>query len=151
MKNLLLIIILYLAGFAKMYANDVDLFKFDKSAVEIALSELSIIESYVTEHPALATECIIKAEMVNKNDFELSTNLLFNNDSKPPLLVTSFWWGFVFSVAGVGLVYLASHGDKEETRKAWIGCAVSGSLVLLAWFCIWMGRQPDPNYYVYTY
>ncbi len=150
MKRLIFIFLLNLFGFAKISANDADLFKYDKPAVNAALSDLSIIENYVAEHPALAIECFTKAGTVKLSGLDLVTNPFFSDDNKPPLLIPSFWWGFVFSVAGVGLVYLASHGDKEQTRKAWIGCAVSGSLVLLTWFCIWMGNQPDPKYYYYT-
>ncbi len=122
MKKLVLIISLVVAGFLKVSANDADLFTYDKSAVQTTLSELSVLESYVVEHPALAIVNVTKTGTVMVNGIELFINPFVNGSEGGPLGIPSFLWGCVFGVAGLLVVYLVTNGDHEQVMKALWGC-----------------------------
>lgn len=144
MKKLLLILSLVVAGFLKVSASDADLFKYDKSAVQTSLSELSVLESYVVEHPALAVVNVTKTGTFMVNGIELFTSSYSGGEI--PLGIPAFLWGCVFSWVGLLVVYVVTNNDHEQVHKALMGCIVSG-VVWIIWYLAWYG----PVYAHYGY
>lgn len=77
MKKVIFIVILFLSGYVRLVANDADLFNYDKAAIQTSLSDLSVLESYVTEHPALAIvhespngDLMINGMVLSSNSFQ---------------------------------------------------------------------------------
>jgi hypothetical protein len=152
MKKLILIAALVVAGFFKVSANDVDLFSYDKSAVQTALSELNVLESYVIEHPALAIVQTSENGTMMVNGIKLYSNP-FDNGGGLPLGIPAFLWGCVLDWVGILVVYLVTNNDHEQVRKAIWGCAAN-AVFWVAWYFIfyaaWFGvtKSVTP---VYTY
>lgn len=133
MKKLLLIISLILTGFLKVSANNADLFRYDKSAVQTALSELSVLEIYVVEHPALAIVNQTKNGTLMVNGIELYQN----NTLGPNNFPFGFWsifWGCGLGCVGVLVVYIFTHSTDPANRQTLM--AVEG---MCLWIIIYFG------------
>ena len=135
MKKLLLLMSFALAVVIKVYANDADMFSYDKTAVKAALSELSVLETYVTEHPAIAVVNETKSGSYMINGIELMSSR-FMSGGDVPLGIPAFFWGCVFGVVGVAIVYFVTNGDKDQVRKAIYGC-IPWVVVWAFYFILW--------------
>ncbi len=135
MKKFLLIITLAVAGLLKVSASDADLFSYDKSAVQSALSELSVLETYVVEHPAIAVVNVTKSGSYMINGIELFANPLMGGGDIP-LGVPAFFWGCILGVVGVAIVYFVTNGDRDQVRKAIYGC-IPWVVIVLFYFLLW--------------
>jgi len=142
MKKLLLILALVVAGFLKVSATNADLFTYDKSAVTAALSELTVLESYVVEHPALAIVTHSDNGTLMINGITLYTTSPYDGG---PLIVPAFWWGCVFGPIGILIVYVVTNNDHEAVRRSVMGCVV-WAVVWGVWWLAWYGP-----YYHYGY
>jgi len=129
MKKFLLIISLFLAAYLKVSANEADLFSYNKVAVQTALSDLSVLESYVIEHPALAIVNVTKSGSLMINGIELFTNP-FMGGGDAPLGIPAFFWGCVLGIIGVAIVYFATNGDMNQVKNAIFGC--------IPWVVVWI-------------
>ena len=135
MKKLILLICAgaFLSVFVN--ANDANLFTYDKNQVNQELSQLQSLENYVNVNPS-ASLANLQAE-----DNSLIANLNLNMDNmggfalsgEPPLGIPSFLWGCVFNLVGVAIVYFVTDEDMAETKKAFLGCVVSGAVYVLYW------------------
>jgi hypothetical protein len=151
MKRLLIISCLAIAALFSVQANDADLFSYSSEAVVTALSDLSVIESYVTSNPAISINDLMKTGNFLVNGIDVNTNP-FGINGEPPLGIPSFLWGCVLGWVGLLIVYIVSDQDKEETKKALWGCitgTVVGVLIYLAFF-VWFVSEAD-DAIVYTY
>ena len=124
--EVLTIIIFLFAGTS--FAEDPDLFSYDKSIVENEMASLNELEHYVLDNPgvtlsALKEEGLPLASTVSNADSYSALNHMFEK----ALGVGGFWWGCCLGPAGILVVYLVTE-DKAETRSALIGCIVWGLL-----------------------
>lgn len=133
MKKLTLVIAmlgLFLTGFA----GNADLFSYDADKVEAELTELTVLENFVSENGMTYSDLLNTnsslVENVSNSTFALGATVL-----EPVMGIPSFIWGFCFNVAGVAIVYFVSE-DMDETKKALYGCIVSGVLYV-AWYVFW--------------
>jgi hypothetical protein len=119
------------------FAADAALFEVNEQEISTEFAQLDELESYVN-----ANEGVTFSSMDSSNP--LLANVSAGNSAlgvvsslaEAPLGIPSFLWGFCFNVAGVAIVYFVAD-DREETRKAFIGCAVSGGLYIL-WWVFWV-------------
>ncbi len=121
-------------GFANTNA---ELFQVDEQEINAEFAQLNELEQFVNANEGvtlseMGTDNPLTANVVNSGDV-LGT---LSTMGEPPLGIPSFLWGFCFNVAGVALVYFVAD-DRDETKKAFIGCAVSGGLYLL-WWVFWV-------------
>ncbi|MEZ5173869.1 MAG: hypothetical protein R2850_10280 [Bacteroidia bacterium] len=125
-------------AFTLGYAGNAELFSVDEQELNTEFAQLNELEAFVD-----ANEGITAAEINAENP--LLTNLETSNDvlgalaafnSEPPLGIPSFLWGFCLGIVGVGVVYFVAD-DRDETKKAFIGCAVSAGLYLV-WWIVWV-------------
>jgi hypothetical protein len=135
MKRILIISCLVLAGFFRVQASDADLFSYSKQAVVTAVSELSVIESFVTSNPAISLVDLMKTGNYMVNGIEVNTNP-FGINGEPPLGIPSFLWGCVLGWVGLLIVYMVSDQDKEETKKALWGCITSTAVGLIIYLAV---------------
>ncbi len=127
-----------IGAFVTMFAsaNNADLFSYDADEVHQELVQLQNLEDYVNANPGI-TLTNLQAE---DNDLVANMNFALNNLSgfpfsggEPPLGIPSFLWGCVFGVVGVAIVYFVADQDKDETKKAFLGCVVSAAAYILFW------------------
>lgn len=96
-----------------------------------------MIESFVNSNEGITLSSMESNSPLLQNVTPTGDALgMLSTYGEPPLGIPSFLWGFCFNVAGVAIVYFVAD-DRDETRKAFIGCAVSGGLYLL-WWVFWV-------------
>jgi hypothetical protein len=137
MKKVLFSTVLAFA-FSLGYAGNAELFQLDEQEINAEFAQLNELEAFVESNEGI-TASEINAESPLLTNLETSSDVLgalSSFASEPPLGIPSFLWGFCFNVAGVALVYFVAD-DRDETKKALIGCAVSAGLYLL-WWVVWV-------------
>ncbi len=116
------------------FAGNAELFQVDEQEINAEFAQLNELEAFVE-----ANEGITASEINAENP--LLTNLETSNDvlgalsafaGEPPLGIPSFLWGFCLTWVGVALVYFIAD-DRDETKKALIGCAVNAGIGILFW------------------
>ena len=139
MKKLLLT--LTMAGMLtslQLKAGNAWLFDYDQDAISSELAELSMLENFVSEHAGVTLGML-------QSDNELTAGLGFNAADvlnslqalEPPLGIPSFLWGFCLGWVGILITYLVSD-DKEETKKALLGCVIGAVSWVLIDFVFWV-------------
>lgn len=69
---------------------------------------------------------------------ELNTDMeAISSIFEPPLGIPSFIWGFCLGWVGILIVYLVTE-DKDETKKALLGCVVGGLTYFLFYIVLWV-------------
>jgi hypothetical protein len=121
-------------GFASANA---DLFQVNEEELNVEFAQLNELESYVNSNEGVTMSSMESNSPLLQNVTPTGDALgVLSTYGEPPLGIPSFLWGFCFNVAGVAIVYFVAD-DRDETRKAFIGCAVSGGLYLL-WWVFWV-------------
>lgn len=139
MKKLIILASIALFLFAgATFAEDPELFSYDKSAVETEMASLNDLELYVLSNPGTTLSLLqengnpMATAIAGPNNYS-AMNLMFEK----ALGIGGFWWGCCLGPAGILVVYLVSE-DKAETRSSIIGCVVGsllygGSWIAYAW------------------
>ena len=65
-----------------------------------------------------------KPELLKGFDLLSNTDANFAPTKNMPL-VGGFWWGCCLGVVGLALVYFITDHDKDQVRKAFLGCVVA--------------------------
>lgn len=121
-------------GFASANA---DLFQVNEEELNVEFAQLNELESFVNSNEGVTMSSMESNSPLLQNVTPTGDALgVLSTYGEPPLGIPSFLWGFCFNVAGVAIVYFVAD-DRDETRKAFIGCAVSGGLYLL-WWVFWV-------------
>jgi prolipoprotein diacylglyceryltransferase len=119
-------------------ASNAELFSVNEQELNTEFAQLNELEAFVEANEGI-TASEINAENPLVANLETSGDVLgalASFGGEPPLGIPSFLWGFCFNVAGVALVYFVAD-DRDETKKALIGCAVSAGLYLV-WWIVWV-------------
>lgn len=121
-------------GFASANA---ELFQVNEEELNVEFAQLNDLESFVNSNEGITLSSMESNSPLLQNVTPTGDALgMLSTYGEPPLGIPSFLWGFCFNVAGVAIVYFVAD-DRDETRKAFIGCAVSGGLYLL-WWVFWV-------------
>jgi hypothetical protein len=116
-------------------ANNADLFSYNHDQVNQEMSQLQALENYVSTNPDVS----LAGMQAENNSLLANLNLSMNNlggfglSGEPPLGIASFLWGCVFGIVGVAIVYFMTSQDMDETKKAFLGCAVSAACYIIFW------------------
>jgi hypothetical protein len=123
-------IFLFLALFAFQYAFAIENV-LEKPNVSSEFSQLNSIEKIV-EKSGIDYQTLAKTnpEVLSGIELSATTNVSPVRGGDLPLGVPAIVWGFCCCVLGVALVYFQTDNDKEQVKKAAIGCAVGGVLWL---------------------
>lgn len=121
-------------AFSLGYAGNSELFQVDEQEINAEFAQLNELESFVNANEGVTisdinAESPLLANVSTSNDILGALSTLGGD---PPLGIPSFLWGFCFSVTGIALVYFVAD-DRDETKKAFTGCAVSAGLYILFW------------------
>jgi hypothetical protein len=124
MKKILFFLFLVF-GINSIYANSPE---FENNLKHENFSEIDKIEK-------IATQNQLDFESLKAENPELLENVSLDVNSinmakggDLPLGIPSLVWGFCCSVVGLALVYFTTDNDKDEVKKAAIGCLV-GTLI----------------------
>ena len=119
------------------FAADADLFEVNEQEISTEFAQLDELENYVNANEGVTFSSMDASNPLLANVSAGNSALgVVSSLAEAPLGIPSFLWGFCFNVAGVAIVYFVAD-DREETRKAFIGCAVSGGLYIL-WWVFWV-------------
>jgi hypothetical protein len=119
------------------FAADAALFEVNEQEISTEFAQLDELESYVNANDGVTFSSMDASNPLLANVSAGNSSLgVVSSLAEAPLGIPSFLWGFCFNVAGVAIVYFVAD-DREETRKAFIGCAVSGGLYIL-WWVFWV-------------
>lgn len=132
-KSILLtsLIIFLFAGTS--FAEDPDLFTYDKSVVESEMAPLNELEQYVLDNPGVTLSALkeeglpLAATITDPNSYS-ALNQMYDK----ALGIGGFWWGCCLGPAGILVVYLVTE-DKAETKSSIIGCVVGSLLYSGSW------------------
>ena len=111
------------------FAEDPDLFSYDKGAVDVEMATLNELEQYVLRNPGVSLSALKEAGIPLANSIsELHTYSPMNQMHNGPFEIDGFLWGCCLGPAGVLVVYIITE-DMNETRGALIGCIVGTALI----------------------
>jgi hypothetical protein len=104
-------------------------FDYDENQMTQEFEKLNRIEEFVSKNKGLDIKELEKVNPQLFSDIEIRTEaaMVFDTKDELPLGVPSFWWGCCLGGLGILLVYIFSDEDKEQTKKAFYGCLVSGA------------------------
>lgn len=124
MKKLFLSLCIAVSALSLVKANDAELFSYDRNALETAISAISAVENFVAQNPEISVNDLAKTGNLLVNGFEMATNP-FGLSGEPALGIPSFLWGCVLSWVGLLVVFIVTDNDKDQVKKALIGCVVN--------------------------
>lgn len=104
------------------------LFSFDEAALNAEMEDLAALEQYVKDNEGATLESL-QAEgnaLVAEMQFADATNAAYN-PMEPPLGIPSIIWGLCLGIIGLAVVYFVTE-DRDETKKALIGCIIASLL-----------------------
>jgi len=109
-------------------------FTYDREQLQSEFTEVAHIENYLmTNDEGQSWELsILMAQNQGIVEYNLSSTI-GSLVSEPPLGIPSFIWGFCLGLVGMLIVNLVTE-DKEETKKALLGCLVGTVVGILAYF-----------------
>lgn len=115
------------------FAADAALFEVNEQEISTEFAQLDELESYVNANDGVTFSAMDASNPLLANVSAGNSALgVVSSLAEAPLGIPSFLWGFCFNVAGVAIVYFVAD-DRDETRKAFIGCVVSNGIGLLFW------------------
>ena len=136
MKKLLLFaaLILFFGG-QNLWASQADEFKVDQQQIQSEFADLNQLEQTVLQNNFMSL-----SEMQSRNMLSAKySNLNLTNGMmmEPALGIPGFWWGCVFGPVGILIVYLVTDNDRDEVKKSFYGCLVSGAFWIV-WEVFWL-------------
>lgn len=107
----------------------------NEQSINAEFEKLNKLEQYVTAHEGTTLEDVKDSELTK--DLNLDTNVTNTVASGDlPLNIPAFWWGCVLSWVGVLIVYLVTDKDKDQTKKALMGCLVSAAVWVIYYIVV---------------
>jgi hypothetical protein len=121
--------------FATAIASEpADVFNYEEENISAEFEQLNNIEDYVNQNGGLTLEELKaqKGSLVEGITLSADSAASLAADELP-LGIPAFWWGCVLTVLGVILVYVLTDQDKEQTKKALLGCLVTAGVYVVFW------------------
>jgi hypothetical protein len=132
MKKVLFTALLALAFNLGFAAESADLFKVDDQEINTEFAQLNELEQFVNANEGITLEEINPSNPLvqNVNNSSDILGILSTLRGDAPLGIPSFVWGLCLSWVGVLVVYFVAD-DRDETKKAFTGCAVNAGLYII--------------------
>lgn len=117
---------------------------FDSQNINSEFDQINKIEKYVQANDGVTLSQLKSenSELLKGIDMEAQT-MSTVAAGELPAGIPAFWWGCILTVVGVVLVYVLTDNDKEQTKKALMGCLVTGAawiLYVVVWGVV-LGRS----------
>ena len=104
----------------------------NEPSINAEFEKLNKLEQYVDTHEGTTLEDIKDSELTK--DLNLDTNVANTVAAGDlPANIPAFWWGCVLSWVGVLIVYLVTDKDKDQTKKALMGCLIGAGIYIIFW------------------
>jgi hypothetical protein len=134
MKKVLFTALLALTFNLGNASENADLFKVDDQEINAEFAQLNELEQFVEANEGMTLSEINTSNPLvqNLNNSSDILGVLSTLRGEPPLGIPSFAWGACFGVAGIAVVYFVAD-DREETKKAFTGCAIVEGAAILIW------------------
>lgn len=125
---------LFTAACSFGFAGNAEVFQVNDQEIATEFAQLNELEQFVEANEGITLSAINPENplLMNVDNSKDILGVLSSFRGDPPLGIPSFLWGFCFSVTGVALVYFIAD-DRDETKKALIGCAVSAGVYIIFW------------------
>ncbi|HOY48888.1 MAG TPA: hypothetical protein PL185_03500 [Flavobacteriales bacterium] len=138
MKKALFTALLALAFNLGFAAESADLFKVDDQEINTEFAQLNELEQFVNANEGITLEEINPSNPLvqNVNNSSDILGILSTLRGDAPLGIPSFVWGLCLSWVGVLVVYFVAD-DRDETKKAFTGCAVNAGLYII-WIVVYV-------------
>lgn len=129
MKKLTAILALFLTTFAAFAVTTPDSnLELDMVALETEFADLDKIEAFVENNDVTLVELTAeRSDLLENVTLMAETATVFTTEEMP--IVGGFWWGCCLGIIGLALVYFITDNDRDEVRKALIGCVISTLLI----------------------
>lgn len=110
---------------------------FDSQNINSEFDQINKIEKYVQANDGVTLSQLKSenSELLKGIDMEAQT-MSTVSAGELPAGIPAFWWGCILTVVGVILVYVLTDSDKDQTKKALMGCLVTGGVWLLWWVIV---------------
>lgn len=105
---------------------------YDPQKINSEFEQLNKIEQYVQNHEGTTLESLKNNPLLENVKIADNASSSLVSDELPGG-IPAFWWGCVLSWVGLILVYVITDKDNAQTKKALLGCLVSGGLYILWW------------------
>jgi hypothetical protein len=121
MKRVILSLIVTFT-FSTIFANG----EFEKTISDKEFEKIQKIETFVKANPEVTLEVLQKTNSELLTNVELldETSTTSINAVKDMPILGGFWWGCCLSVLGLAVVYFITDNDREQVKKALIGCII---------------------------
>lgn len=110
---------------------------YDAKSLDSEFEQLNKIEKFVQNNEGTTLDNL------KSQNSELLTNINIEADTASmvaasglPGGIPAFWWGCVLTILGVVLVYVLTDKDNGQTKKALMGCLVSGGVYIIWWIVV---------------
>jgi cytochrome c biogenesis protein CcdA len=135
MKRILSLITILALSFT--VATAAEPINFDAQNIDSEFEQLNKIEKFVINNEGTTLDNL------KSQNSELLSNINIEADSASvvassdlPAGIPAFWWGCVLTILGVVLVYVLTDKDNAQTKKALLGCLVSGGIYIIWWIVV---------------
>lgn len=110
---------------------------FDAQNIDAEFEQLNKIEKFVQNNEGTTLDNLKSqnSELLSNINLEADTASVVAA-SDLPAGIPAFWWGCVLTILGVVLVYVLTDKDNAQTKKALLGCLVSGGLYIIWWIVL---------------
>jgi hypothetical protein len=122
MKKVILSLIVTFT-FTSLWANS----EFEKTISDKEFEKIQKIEAFVEANPETTLEVLKQSDSELLSGVELldETSATSLNAVKDMPLLGGFWWGCCLGVIGLALVYFITDNDRDQVKKAFIGCLIA--------------------------
>jgi hypothetical protein len=129
MKKLTAAFALFLTTFATLAVTPDSGFELDATTLEAEFADLDKIEAFVENNDGVTLQELTaeRADLLESVTLTADTSTVFTAEETP--ILGGFWWGCCLGIVGLALVYFITDNDRDEVKKALIGCVIS-SLVI---------------------
>lgn len=135
MKKILSLISVLALTFTFAFAEEP--MKYDAQNINSEFEQLNKIEQYVQNHEGTTLENLKTQNADVLGNIDLVSDAAASvAASDLPAGIPAFWWGCVLTILGVVLVYVLTDKDNAQTKKALMGCLVSGGVYIIWWIVV---------------
>lgn len=135
MRKIITLLSILALSFTFAYAEEP--VNFEVQNFNSEFDQINKIEKFVQANEGITLSQIKSenAELLNGIDLESqSVSAIASGDL--PAGIPAFWWGCILTWVGVILVYVLTDNDKDQTKKAVMGCLVSAAVYVVTYFAI---------------
>jgi hypothetical protein len=113
------------------FAEESEVLRYNEENVDFQLSPVTQLEKDIYGKDEGETEQYLASHSEFATNFLLESALNKADSGELPVNIPPFWWGFCLSWVGLLIVFAVTDNDKNQVRKAFMGCLVSGGCIAL--------------------